>query len=284
MNHTHTDFMRYSQQTDNGKRIPLHDEAGFTAMRAAGRIAADTLDMIAQHIKPGVSTAQLDALCEEFMRAAGSIPATIDYHGYKHASCISVNHVVTHGIPSATKLLREGDIVNIDVTPLFHGWHGDSSRTFQVGAVSILAQRLVGAAYEAMYAGIRQVRPGATLGDVGAAISVVARTHGFSSVRDFCGHGIGRVFHDAPQVVHYGRAGTGIVLEPGMIFTIEPMLNAGGHHVKVLPDNWTTVTKDHSLSAQFEHTVAVTGSGVEIFTLSAGERERLQGSAPAAAG
>jgi methionyl aminopeptidase len=265
----------YSQQTDNGKRIPLHDADGLAAMRAAGRIAADTLDMIGAHIKPSVSTAELDALCEAYMRAAGSIPATIGYHGYQHASCISVNHVVTHGVPSATKLLREGDIVNIDVTPLFNGWHGDSSRTYRVGAVSILAQRLVDAAYEAMYAGIQQVRPGATLGDVGAAISAVARAHGFSSVRDFCGHGIGRVFHDAPQVLHYGRAGTGIVLEPGMIFTIEPMLNAGSHHVKVLPDKWTTVTKDHSLSAQFEHTVAVTESGFEIFTLSADERAAL---------
>lgn len=275
VNQTYPTSMRYSFQTENGKRIPLHDAAGFAAMRAAGRVAADTLDMIEPHVKPGVSTAELDALCEAFMRQAGSIPATIDYHGYKHASCISVNHVVTHGIPSATKLLREGDIVNIDVTPLLDGWHGDTSRTFQVGAVSILAQRLVGAAYEAMFAGIEQVRPGATLGDVGAAISVVARAHSFTSVRDFCGHGIGRVFHDAPQVLHYGRAGTGIVLEPGMIFTIEPMLNAGGHHIKVLPDNWTTVTKDHSLSAQFEHTVAVTDTGFEIFTLSAQERARF---------
>lgn len=264
--------MRYSLQTDNGKRIPLHDEAGFAAMRAAGRIAADTLDMIAPHVKPGVSTATLDALCEAFMREAGTIPATIGYHGYQHASCISVNHVVTHGVPSDTKILREGDIVNIDVTPLLDGWHGDTSRTYQVGAVSILAERLVKTAYTAMYAGINQVRPGATLGDVGAAIEAVARAERFSSVRDFCGHGIGRVFHDAPQVVHYGRAGTGIVLEPGMIFTIEPMLNAGTHHVKVLRDDWTTVTKDHSLSAQFEHTVAVTETGVEIFTLSAAER------------
>ena len=267
--------MRFSQQTDNGKRIPLHDEEGFAAMRAAGRVAADTLDMIAQYVKPGVSTAELDTRCEAFMREAGSIPATIGYHGYQHASCISVNHVVTHGVPSASKILREGDILNIDVTPLLEGWHGDSSRTYQVGTASILAQRLVKAAYDAMFAGINLVKPGATLGDLGAAISALARGHGFSSVRDFCGHGIGRVFHDAPQVLHYGRAGTGIVLEPGMIFTIEPMLNAGSHHVKVLPDNWTTVTKDHSLSAQFEHTVAVTESGVEIFTLSADERIRL---------
>jgi methionyl aminopeptidase len=268
--------MRYSLQTDNGKRIPLHDEAAFEAMRAAGRVAADTLDMIAPYVKPGVSTAELDAICEAYMRAAGSVPATIGYHGYQHASCISVNHVVTHGIPSATKFLREGDIVNIDVTPLLGGWHGDTSRTFQVGAVSVLAERLVKTAYEAMFAGINQVRPGATLGDVGAAITAVARAQGYSSVRDFCGHGIGKVFHDAPQVLHYGRAGTGIVLEPGMIFTIEPMLNAGSYQVKVLPDKWTTVTKDHSLSAQFEHTVAVTDAGVEVFTLSVAERSWLK--------
>ena len=261
--------MRYATQTDHGKPIPLHDEEGFAAMRAAGRIAADTLDFITPHVRPGVSTAALDQLCEDFMRAAGSIPATVDYHGYRHASCISVNHVVTHGVPSPTKILRAGDIVNIDVTPKFNGWHGDTSRTFQVGAVSILAARLVKTAHEAMMAGIRTVRPGATLGDVGAAIEAVARAQGFSSVRDYCGHGVGQVFHDAPQVLHYGRAGTGIVLEPGMIFTIEPMINAGGYQVKTLPDKWTTVTKDRSLSAQFEHTLAVTETGFEIFTLSA---------------
>ena len=267
--------MKYSLQTDHGKRIPLQDEAAFAAMRRVGRIAADTLDMIGEHVKPGVSTAELDALCEAFMRQAGTVPATIGYHGYQHASCISVNHVVTHGIPSDTKILREGDILNIDVTPLLDGWHGDSSRTFKVGAVSILAGRLVDKAYEAMFAGIDKVKPGATLGDVGAAIEALIRAQGFSSVRDFCGHGIGQIFHDAPQVLHYGRAGTGIVLEPGMIFTIEPMLNAGSHHVKILRDEWTTVTKDHALSAQFEHTVAVTDTGVEIFTLSAAERTRL---------
>ncbi|NGZ88402.1 type I methionyl aminopeptidase [Duganella aceris] len=267
--------MKHSQQTDHGKPIPLHDEAEVAAMRRVCRIAADTLDMIAPHVKPGVSTAELDALCEASMRDAGSVPATIGYHGYQHASCISVNHVVTHGVPSSTKLLREGDIVNIDISPLLDGWHGDTSRTFQVGAVSILAERLVRKTYEALFAGIDAVRPGATLGDVGAAIEALARAQGFSTVRDFCGHGIGRVFHDAPQVLHYGRAGTGVVLEPGMIFTIEPMLNAGGHQVKTLPDKWTTVTKDHSLSAQFEHTVAVTETGVEVLTLSADERARL---------
>lgn len=261
--------MRYSTQLDHGKKIPLHDEEGFIGMRAAGRIAADTLDFIAPYIKPGVSTARLDQLCEEFMRAAGSIPGTIDYHGYKHASCISVNHVVTHGVPSETKILKAGDILNIDVTPKFNGWFGDTSRTFEVGTVSILAARLVKTAYEAMMTGVNMVRPGVTLGDVGAAIEAVARSQGFSSVRDFCGHGVGQVFHDAPQVLHYGRAGTGIVLEPGMIFTIEPMLNAGSFQVKVLPDKWTTVTKDRSLSAQFEHSIGVTETGVEIFTLPA---------------
>ena len=265
-------IMRYSTQTDYGKQIPLHDEEGLAAMRVAGRIAADTLDFIAPHVKAGVSTAELDTLCEDFMRAAGSIPATIDYHGYKHASCISVNHVVTHGVPSASKILRVGDIVNIDVTPKFNGWHGDTSRTFEVGAVSILAARLVKTAYDAMMAGIAIVRPGVTLGDVGAAIDAVGRAQGFSSVRDFCGHGVGQKFHDAPQVMHYGVPGTGVVLEEGMIFTIEPMLNAGTHHVKVLPDKWTTVTKDHALSAQFEHTLAVTATGFEILTLSAAER------------
>ncbi len=185
--------MRYSTQLEHGKKIPLHDEEGFIGMRAAGRIAADTLDYITPFVKPGVSTAKLDALCEEFMRAAGAIPGTIDYHGYKHASCISVNHVVTHGIPSETKILKVGDILNIDVTPKFNGWFGDTSRTFKVGAVSILANRLVNTAYEAMMAGIHTVRPGATLGDVGAAIEAVAKAQGFSSVRDFCGHGVGQV-------------------------------------------------------------------------------------------
>lgn len=269
---TNLTTMRYSQQTEHGKPIRLHDEADFIAMRIAGKIAAETLDFIAPYVQAGISTAELDKLCEEFMRAAGSIPATIDYHGYKHASCISVNHVVTHGIPSATKILKPGDILNIDVTPKIDGWHGDSSRTYKVGSVSILANRLVTTTYEAMMAGIAEVRPGATLGDVGAAIEDIARAAGFSSVRDFCGHGVGQVFHDTPQVLHYGKRGTGIVLEPGMFFTIEPMFNTGGYQVKVLGDGWTTVTKDHSLSAQFEHSIGVTESGAEIFTLSSQDK------------
>jgi methionyl aminopeptidase len=265
---THLTTMRYSKQTDYGKPIRLHDEADFITMRSAGRIAADTLDFIGPYVKAGISTAALDKLCEDFMRAAGSVPATIDYHGYRHASCISVNDVVTHGVPSETKILKTGDILNIDVTPRFNGWHGDASRTYKVGPVSVLADRLVTRAFEAMMAGIAEVRPGATLGDVGAAIEAVARPAGFSSVRDFCGHGIGRIFHDAPQVLHYGTRGSGIVLEPGMFFTIEPMLNAGGYQVKILSDGWTTVTEDHSLSAQFEHSIGVTETGAEIFTLS----------------
>lgn len=240
-------------------------------MRAAGRLAARTLDAIAPHVVPGVTTAELDRLCEEFIRAGGGIPATIGYHGYRHASCISVNHVVTHGIPS-DKRLAEGDIVNIDVTPMVNGWHGDSSRTYQVGRVSRLASRLVSATYDAMMAGIQAIRPGATLGDVGHAIAAVARRERFSVVRDYCGHGLGRVFHDAPDVLHYGEPGTGVVLEPGMIFTVEPMLNAGRPQVKLLADGWTAVTRDRSLSAQFEHSVGVTESGVEIFTLGADGR------------
>lgn len=203
------------------------------------------------------------------MRSRGGVPATIGFHGYRHASCISVNHVVTHGIPS-DKRLAEGDIVNIDVTPMLNGWHGDSSRMYGVGKVSRLAERLMSTTHEAMMAGIGVVRPGATLGDVGAAIVAVARRERFSVVEDYCGHGLGLVFHDAPQVMHTGEPGTGVVLEPGMIFTIEPMLNAGRPHVKTLADGWTAVTRDRSLSAQYEHSVGVTETGVEIFTLGSG--------------
>lgn len=256
------------QRDSTGKPIPLHGPEGFAGMRAAGRLAADTLDHIAPFVRPGITTAELDRLCEEFMRSHGGVPATIGYHGYRHASCISVNHVVTHGIPS-DKRLGEGDIVNIDVTPIVDGWHGDSSRMYLVGKVSRLAQRLVDATHEAMMAGIRTVRPGATLGDLGAAIAAIARRERFSVVEDYCGHGLGREFHDAPQVMHVGEPGTGVVLEPGMIFTVEPMLNAGRPHVKLLSDGWTAVTRDRSLSAQFEHSVGVTETGVEIFTLGA---------------
>jgi len=264
---------RYSTQQDvTGRRIPLYGPEGFEGMRRAGQLAAQTLDFIAPYVQPGVTTAELDRLCERFMRDAGAVPATIGYHGYAHATCISVNHVVTHGIPSEDKVLREGDILNIDVTPLLDGWHGDSSRMYVVGEASVLAKRLIATTYEALMAGIAAVKPGATLGDIGHAIEQVARRERFSIVEDFCGHGVGRVFHDAPQVLHFGKPGTGIVLEPGMIFTIEPMLNAGKPGVKVLADGWTAVTRDRSLSAQFEHSVGVTETGVEVFTLSAAER------------
>jgi methionyl aminopeptidase len=260
---------RHSAQRDEtGRPIPLHGLEGFEGMRRAGRIAAETLDFITPHVRPGVSTAELDRLCENYMREHGSVPATIGYRGYAHASCISVNHVVTHGIPAEDKILRDGDILNIDVTPLVDGWHGDTSRMFVAGTPSVLVRRLVATTYEAMMAGIAAVKPGATLGDIGRAIETVARRERFSIVEEFCGHGVGRVFHDAPQVLHYGKPGTGIVLEPGMIFTIEPMLNAGRAGVKVLADGWTAVTRDRSLSAQFEHSVGVTQDGVEIFTLS----------------
>ncbi|MET1079590.1 MAG: type I methionyl aminopeptidase [Pseudomonas sp.] len=259
--------MRYSSQKDGGRRIRLHDADEFAAMRLAGRIAADTLDFIEAHVRPGISTAELDRRCEAFMREAGAIPATLGYHGYRHASCISVNQVVTHGIPSEREILKTGDIVNIDVTPKFAGWHGDSSRTYKVGPVSPLAERLIDTAHAALLAGIAEVRPGATLGDVGAAIDARVRAAGFRGVEDFCGHGLGQVFHAAPDVLHHGQRGTGIVLEPGMFFTIEPMVNAGTHAVKVLKDGWTTVTRDGALSAQFEHSLAVTEDGVELFTL-----------------
>jgi len=257
-----------SARDQRGRRIKLHDAAGFAGMRRAGRLAAETLDFITPHVRAGVSTLALDGLLDSFMRDHGSVPATIGYRGYRHASCISVNHVVTHGIPDAGKLLAEGDILNIDVTPKLDGWHGDSSRMYIVGEAALKARRLVRTTYAALMAGIAAVRPGGTLGDVGAAIQAIAAAERFSIVADFVGHGVGQVFHDAPEVHHFGRRGKGIPLEPGMIFTIEPMLNAGRPEVKVLADGWTAVTRDRSLSAQFEHSVGVTEDGVEIFTLS----------------
>ncbi|TDP44803.1 type I methionyl aminopeptidase [Zavarzinia compransoris] len=259
-------MIRYSEQMEGGRRISLHDEEGFEGMRRAGRLAAATLDFIAPYVKPGVSTATLDRLCETYMRDHGGVPGTIGYHGYQHASCISVNHVVTHGIPSADKVLAEGDILNIDVTPVVDGWFGDTSRMFVAGEANLRARRLIDTTLESLLAAIAVVRPGATLGDIGHAIEVIARRERYGIVRDYCGHGVGQVFHDAPSVLHWGRPGTGVVLEPGMIFTIEPMLNAGRPEVKRLSDGWTVVTRDRSLSAQFEHSIGVTGTGAEIFT------------------
>ena len=249
------------------RRIALHGAEGFEGMRRAGRLAAATLDFITPHVVPGIATGELDRLCHEFITGHGAVPAPLNYRGFPKSICTSVNHVVCHGIPGE-KRLAEGDIINIDVTVILDGWHGDTSRMFPVGRVGVKAQKLVDVTYEAMMRGIAEVRPGATLGDIGHAIQSHAEAQRFSVVRDFCGHGIGRIFHAAPSVLHYGDAGTGMVLQEGMFFTVEPMINAGKHHVKVLEDGWTAVTRDRSLSAQFEHTVAVTADGHEIFTLS----------------
>lgn len=247
--------------------IRLHALDEFAGMRKAGRLASACLDMIAPHVRPGVTTAELDRLCDAFVRDHGAVSAPLHYRGFTKSICTSVNHVVCHGIPG-DKTLSDGDIVNIDVTPILDGWHGDSSRMYWVGEVSRKAQRLTDVTYEAMMRGIAAIKPGATLGDIGHAIQSYAEAERFSVVRDFCGHGTGRIFHDAPNIVHFGKPGDGLVLKTGMIFTVEPMINAGKYHVKLLADGWTAVTKDRSLSAQFEHSVGVTESGVEIFTTS----------------
>lgn len=235
-------------------------------MREAGRLAAQVLDMIGPYVKPGVSTDELDTRCHEFMvDELGTTPAPLNYHGFPKSICTSVNHVVCHGIPGDKKL-RKGDALNIDVTLIKDGYHGDSSRMFFAGEPSIRAQRLSDIAAAAMYAGIDAARPGATLGDVGAVIQKYVESRRCSVVREYCGHGIGLGFHEEPQVLHYGKPGAGLTLEAGMTFTIEPMVNAGKRHVKVLPDGWTVVTKDHSLSAQWEHTILITPNGAEILT------------------
>ena len=236
-------------------------------MRKAGRLTADALDLLVPEVKPGVSTEALDRLVVEFARDHQAVPAPYNYRGYPKAICTSINHVVCHGIPN-DKPLREGDIVNIDVTLIVDGWHGDSSRMYCVGEVPRKAERLVEVTYECLMRGVAAVKPGAHLGDIGHAIETHAKAERCSVVRDFCGHGLGRSFHDHPNVLHYGRMGEGVELRPGMFFTIEPMINLGREHVKILADGWTAVTRDRSLSAQFEHTVAVTEAGVEIFTLS----------------
>ena len=250
------------------RQIVLHGPAAFAGMRQAGRLAAETLDYITPHVQVGVSTEELDRLCHEFILAHGAVPAPLGYRGFPKSICTSINHVVCHGIPSPDKKLADGDIINIDVTVILEGWYGDTSRMFLAGKPKIKAKRLCEVTFEAMWRGIEEVRPGATLGDVGHAIQTFAEKQGFSVVRDFCGHGLGRVFHTAPSVLHYGRPGTGIELRPGMFFTIEPMINAGRHEVLILRDEWTAVTRDKSLSAQFEHSIGVTETGYEVFTLS----------------
>jgi len=256
-----------SEWQGEARRIKLHGPEAFEAMRKAGRLAAETLDFITPMVTPGTTTETLDKLCHDFIVERRAIPAPLNYRGFPKSICTSINHVVCHGIPGERKL-AEGDIVNIDVTVILDGWHGDTSRMFFVGKPSVKAQRLVEATYRAMMAGIEVVRPGAQLGDIGHAIQAVAEAERFSVVRDFCGHGIGRIFHDAPSVLHFGKPETGPELREGMFFTVEPMINAGRWEVKVLDDGWTAVTRDRSLSAQFEHTVGVTADGFEIFTRS----------------
>ena len=253
--------------------IKLHTEAGFAGMRRAGALAAEILDAVAEWVVPGATTASVDDKVRAMMLDAGAVPATLGYRGYEHSCCISINHVVCHGIPSE-KTFKDGDIVNVDVTPLIDGWHGDSSRMYLVGDVSLKARRLVEVTYECLMLGIEQARPGNRLGDIGAAIQAHAEQYRYGVVREFCGHGLGRLFHDAPEVVHAAKAGTGPVLKPGMFMTIEPMINLGKPWVKLLNDGWTAVTRDKSLSAQFEHSIGITEDGVEIFTLSPTGRDK----------
>ncbi len=251
----------------DARRITIYRPQDFAGMRVAGRLAAETLDMIAAYVRPGVTTGTLDRLCHEFIVAHGAVPAPLNYRGYPKSICTSINHVVCHGIPGERKL-ENGDVLNIDVTVILDGWHGDSSRMYSAGTPSTRARNLIDVTYEALLRGLRAVKPGATLGDVGYAIQTFVESHRYSVVRDFCGHGIGRRFHEPPNVLHFGRPGEGPALQPGMFFTIEPMVNAGRPEVKVLDDGWTAVTRDRSLSAQFEHMVGVTETGVEVFTLS----------------
>ncbi len=249
--------------------IKVHGPEAFEGMRRAGRLAAEALDMLVPHVVPGARTIDLDDMVYEFVKARGAIPATVFYRGYSHSSCISINHVVCHGIPS-TKRLAKGDIANIDITVIVDGWHGDTSRMFLVGDVPIKARRLVDITYECLMRGIEAAKPGARLGDIGHAIQTYAESQRCGIVRDFCGHGLGQQFHDEPSVVHVGKPGRGVELKSGMFFTIEPMINLGRPDVKILDDGWTAVTRDRSLSAQFEHSIGITEDGAEIFTKSPG--------------
>jgi len=251
---------------ENKRIITIHSPEDFEGMRKAGRLAARTLDFITPYVKEGITTQELNDLCHDFMISHNATPATLGYRGFTRSICTSVNHVVCHGIPGSKKL-QTGDILNIDVTVILDGWHGDTSRMFVIGKTSLKAQKLIDTTYEAMMRGIEVVRPGAHLGDIGYAIQSYAESKGFSVVRDFCGHGLGRVFHAAPEVLHFGTPHTGPELKEGMFFTVEPMINAGRYEIKILSDGWTAVTRDKSLSAQFEHSLGVTATGYEIFTL-----------------
>ncbi len=249
-------------------KIKLYGPDAFAGMHKAGQLVAEALDLLVDEVRPGVTTEALDALVFDFAMAHGAIPAPLNYRGFPKTICTSLNHVVCHGIPGP-RVLKEGDVLNIDVTFIVDGWHGDSSRMYGVGKISRAAERLLEVTYNALMRGVAAVRPGATTGDIGAAIQAYAEAERCSVVRDFCGHGLGRVFHDRPNILHYGEPGEGLQLKPGMLFTIEPMINLGKPPVKILSDGWTAVTRDRSLSAQFEHTVGVTETGCQVFTFSA---------------
>ena len=265
--------MRRNSLRPEPRSIKIHGAEDFEGMRKSGRLAAETLDYITPFVKPGVVTAELDRLCEAYIRDHGAIPSPLNYRGFPKSICTSINHVVCHGIPGDKKLC-DGDVLNIDVTVTLEGWHGDTSRMFGIGKIGVKAQRLIDVTFESLWRGINVVKPGATVGQVGHAIQSYVESNRFSVVRDFCGHGLGRVFHDAPNIPHFGELEEGPVLREGMFFTIEPMVNAGRWEVKILADGWTAVTKDRSLSAQFEHSIGVTADGFEVFTLSPAGLER----------
>ena len=265
--HNMQDISPQGAVASDGRQIKIHGPDGFDGMRRAGRLAAETLDFITPHVEPKVTTERLDRLCHDFIVDRGAIPAPLGYRGFPKSICTSINHVVCHGIPG-NKALRDGDIVNIDVTVILDSWHGDTSHMFAVGKTGVKARRLIDVTYDAMWRGIKVVRPGATLGDIGHAIQEHAEKNHYSVVRDFCGHGLGQIFHDAPNVMHFGHPGEGVKLQEGMFFTIEPMINSGRFEVKILSDGWTAVTKDRSLSDQFEHSLGVTADSYEVFTLS----------------
>ena len=259
--------LEFARAQARDTKIRLHGPEAFAGMARAGRLVAEALDLLVDEVKPGVTTDALDRFVYDFAMDHGAVPAPLNYRGFPKSICTSLNHVVCHGIPGP-RALKEGDILNIDVTLIVEGWHGDSSRMYAVSKISRAADRLLEVTHNALMRGVAAVRPGATTGDIGAAIQTYAEGERCSVVRDFCGHGLGRVFHDRPNILHYGEPGEGLPLKPGMLFTIEPMINLGKPHVKILSDGWTAVTRDRSLSAQFEHTVGVTETGCEVFTLS----------------
>ncbi|MCJ7787423.1 MAG: type I methionyl aminopeptidase [Methyloceanibacter sp.] len=259
--------LEFARAQGRDTKIKLHGPEAFAGMAKAGHLVAEALDLLTDRVKAGVTTETLDAFVFDFAMAHGAVPAPLNYRGFPKSICTSLNHVVCHGIPG-NRVLKEGDILNIDVTLIVDGWHGDSSRMYAVGKIARASERLLEVTYDALMRGVAAVRPGATTGDIGAAIQAYAEGERCSVVRDFCGHGLGRVFHDRPNILHYGEAGEGLPLKPGMLFTIEPMINLGKPHVKILSDGWTAVTRDRSLSAQFEHSVGVTETGCEVFTVS----------------